>query len=48
MFAIRMYGTGARAYNLRTSDGATLTISTKITSPKLPVPVEYKMTYKRK
>ncbi len=29
-------------------DGTTLTISTKIVSPRLPAPVQYKMTYKRK
>lgn len=29
-------------------EGGTLVISTKIVSPKLPAPVEYKMTYKRK
>ena len=30
------------------ADGTTLVIATKIVSPRLPAPVEYKMTYKRK
>jgi len=30
------------------ADGTTLTIHTKIVSPRLPAPVEYHMTYKRK
>ena len=41
-------GKSSTSTNTFSLEGTTLTISTKIVSPKLPVPVEYKMTYKRK
>ncbi len=45
-----MRGTSSEATNTFSlaADGVTLTIHTKIVSPRLPAPVEYHMTYARK
>lgn len=45
-----MQGKSSLSTNVFTmgTGGATLTISTKIVSPRLPAPVQYTMTYKRK